>query len=325
MPLRLPDKWVWDFWLARSDGAHHVFYLQAPRLLGDTSLRHHHASIGHAVSTDLRQWRPVGDAVLPGPPGSWDDLATWTGSVIEHDDRWHMLYTGINRSEGGLIQRVGLAVSDDLLHWRKHPANPVLESDGRWYEQLDLERWRDQSWRDPWLYRDGAGRFNVLLTARSRDGEPDGAGVVARAVSTDLVDWQVRPPLTACGDFAQVECPQLVELDGRRVILFSCLAEDHSAARRERLGVGGVTGTFTYVSNEPDEAFVAGASPVVAPDSSEGPLYAGKLVDDAGNWAFMGFRGAGDRDFVGELSDPIRVRLDPDGSLRAIAGEEVAA
>ena len=131
MPLRLPDKWVWDFWLARDAQQHHVFYLQAPRSLRRSELRHHNASIGHAVSSDLRRWRVLPDALHPGPPGSWDDLATWTGSVIEHDGRWHMLYTGINRSEGGLIQRIGLAVSEDLTHWSKHPANPVLEADSR--------------------------------------------------------------------------------------------------------------------------------------------------------------------------------------------------
>ena len=35
VPLRLPDKWVWDFWLARSGDHHHVFFLQAPRSLVD--------------------------------------------------------------------------------------------------------------------------------------------------------------------------------------------------------------------------------------------------------------------------------------------------
>src|SRR5438477_10851503 len=112
MALRLPDKWVWDFWLAR-DTRHHVFYLQAPRSLGRSELRHHSASIGHAVSRDLRAWEVLPDALHPGPAGSWDDLATWTGSVVEHAGCWQMLYTGINRSERGLIQRIGLATSDD--------------------------------------------------------------------------------------------------------------------------------------------------------------------------------------------------------------------
>lgn len=68
----------------------------------------------------------------------WDDLAIWTGSVISRHGRWHMLYTGISRSESGLVHRIGLAVSDDLLRWEKHPANPVLQADPRWCELLDL-------------------------------------------------------------------------------------------------------------------------------------------------------------------------------------------
>jgi beta-fructofuranosidase len=35
MTLRLPDKWMWDFWLIRDGMDYHVFYLQAPRSLGD--------------------------------------------------------------------------------------------------------------------------------------------------------------------------------------------------------------------------------------------------------------------------------------------------
>jgi len=33
--LRFDDRWVWDFWLADEGPLTHVFYLQAPRSLGD--------------------------------------------------------------------------------------------------------------------------------------------------------------------------------------------------------------------------------------------------------------------------------------------------
>jgi beta-fructofuranosidase len=73
MTLRLPDKWVWDFWLAQDGPDYHIFYLQAPRLLGDPGLRHWNVSIGHAVSPDLRNWRVLPDALHPGSSGDWDD------------------------------------------------------------------------------------------------------------------------------------------------------------------------------------------------------------------------------------------------------------
>jgi beta-fructofuranosidase len=316
MPLRLPDKWVWDFWLAR-DAQHHVFYLQAPRSLHRSELRHHNASIGHAISSDMRRWSVLPDALHPGPAGSWDDLATWTGSVIDHAGSWHMLYTGINRSERGLIQRIGLAVSDDLIRWTKHPANPVLEADGRWYELLESVRWRDQSWRDPYLFVDPLGNgFRVLITARTRDGAVDGAGVLAHARSSDLIHWEVLPPLTPAGEFAQVECPQLIPLADRYLILFSCLAEDHSSVRTQRLGTGGVTGTYVFSAPKLDGPYSASATPI-EPTNGLGSLYAGKLVEsEPSGWGFMAFRGAGDRGFVGELTDPLPVQITDDGDLR---------
>lgn len=317
MALRLPDKWVWDFWLARDGRQHHIFYLQAPRALGLPALRHHNASIGHATSSDLRSWQVLPDALHPGPGGSWDDLATWTGSVIYDEGRWFMLYTGINRAERGLIQRIGLAVSEDLVHWEKHSANPVLEADPRWYELLDHTRWRDQSWRDPWLFRNpDDGTFHVLITARSRLGAPDGAGVVGHARSPDLVNWEVLPPLTDHGEFAQVEVPQLVRVNGCYELLFSCLAEDHSRERLARVGAPARTGTFAFTAKDLFGPYAPPDGPLTEPDGPLGTVYAGKLIEtEADGWRFMAFRGGDDGDFRGELTDPLPIERDENGRI----------
>jgi beta-fructofuranosidase len=315
--LRLPDKWVWDFWLVRDRGLHHVFYLQAPRALGQPELRHHNASIGHAASSDLHSWQVLPDALHPGPVGSWDDLATWTGSAIDHQGRWYMLYTGINHAERGLIQRIGLAVSDDLVHWEKHPANPVLEADRRWYDLLDQTRWRDQSWRDPWLFRDpDDGAFHALVTARSRLGAPDGAGVVGHARSLDLVNWEVLPPLTAHGEFAQVEVPQLVRVNDHYEILVSCLAEDHSHERLARIGAPARTGTFAFTAKDLFGPYAPSDVPLTEPDGPLGTLYAGKLIEtETDGWRFMAFRGGRDGEFLGELTDPLPIQMGEDGRI----------
>jgi beta-fructofuranosidase len=260
------------------------------------------------------------EALAPGPRGAWDDLATWTGSVIEHSRRWYMLYTGINLAEAGLIQRIGLAVSDDLITWRKHSANPVIEADPRWYELLDLTSWRDQSWRDPFLFRghrDSA--FHALITARSAAGDADGRGVVAHARSADLVHWEVLPPVTTPGDFAQVEVPQFVQLNGHRHILFSAHPEDHSRQRVNRLGPG-QEGTYTFTASASGEPFHPSAAPIAPESGPLGPLYAGKLVEAApGDWRFLAFRaGTGDA-FIGELTDPLPVNQNPDGQLSITA------
>src|SRR6266550_2810843 len=184
MTLRLRDNWLWDFWHVWHGEDCHLFYLQAPRSLSSEELRHHHATIGHAISRDLKNWTVIDDALHPGADGEWDDLATWTGSVIGHKGRWFMLYSGVNRSEGGLVQRIGLATSVDLYRWEKHPANPILEADPRWYEVLDLTTWYEQAWRDPWLFRDESdGSFHAFITARSRSGAPHTPLLVDLAIS----------------------------------------------------------------------------------------------------------------------------------------------
>ena len=181
-------------------------------------------------------------------------------------------------------------------------------------------RWRDQSWRDPWLFQvPGDNSFHVLVTARSRHGAPDGAGVVGHARSPDLVGWEVLPPLTEHGEFAQVEVPQLVRLNGRYEILVSCLAEDHSRDRVARLGTSGQTGTFVFSADELLGPYSYSSGPVAAPDGPLGALYAGKLVEaEAGTWRFMAFRGDGDRTFLGELTDPLPVYGESDGRILVV-------
>jgi beta-fructofuranosidase len=192
----------------------------------------------------------------------------------------------------------------------------VIEADPRWYDLLDLRRWRDQSWRDPWLMRDPTdGSFHALITARSRLGSTDGAGVVGHARSLDLVEWEVLPPVTQPGEFAQTEVPQLVRLNGRYEILVSCLAEDHSRERLRRLGGVGQTGTFLFSADELFGPYSGAEGPLASPDGPLGPLYAGKLLEEAGGWRFMAFRGDGDRSFLGELTDPLPVHQEQDGRV----------
>jgi beta-fructofuranosidase len=317
MALRLTDRWMWDFWLARDGADHHVFFLQAPRALGDPELRHRHATIGHAVSTDLVDWDVLPDALVPGPPGSWDDDATWTGSVLRHHGRWNMLYTGTCRAERGLIQRIGLATSDDLVHWRKHEANPVLEADARWYELLDLDAWFNQAWRDPWLFHHPVtGDVHALITARSAGGPPDGRGVVAHARSSDLVRWDVGPPVVGPGEFGEIEVPQLVGAGDRWHLLFSVPPVAHGERWRRRTGRPPRPAVYHLAGDAPLGPFAGSPEPVVASDRDEA-LFAGKLVaPGGGGWVYLATRLLGpDGAFVGELTDPVAVTVDPAGHL----------
>jgi len=191
--------WIWDSWVADDGDAYHLFYLQAPRSLGDAGRRHLNATVGHAVSTDLVSWEVLPEALGP-TPGSWDDLSIWTGSTVLGDDGvWRMFYTATStRGYGVRDQRVGLAESDDLVTWRKIGTSPLLVADPRWYQTLPEDVTASETWRDPQVFRDPDGDgWHMLVTARAREGDLRHRGVVGHAWSADLDAWEVRPPLSA--------------------------------------------------------------------------------------------------------------------------------
>lgn len=318
--LRLQEKWLWDFWFAQDGADTHVFYLQANRSLGDERLRHWNVTIGHAVSQDLRHWEVLPDALAPSAYGVDDDIepfdskTTWTGSIIKHNGRWYMFYTGSRESENGLVQRIGLATSDDLITWTKHGPHALVEADSTWYELLDLTLWHDQAWRDPWVMQGDDGRFHMLITARANHGPEDGRGVIGYATSTDLLNWAVRPPLTKPGDFGHLEVPQIVHLEGRYYLLFSCPHTTTARSMIERTGKK-QDGTHYMVGDAPLGPYRYVTDDFIVADGS---LYSGKIIHAAdGTPYYMAFHNYDKQgDFIGALSDPYSVEIDGIGRLR---------
>ncbi len=313
MTLALPDHWLWDFWFAVDGDRVHVFFLQAPRSLGDPELRHHAATIGHAVSTDLRTWELRPTAIEPSAPGAFDDLATWTGSVLRVGHRWHMFYTGISRAEDGRVQRIGHASSPDLDQWTKHGV--VLEADPRWYEKLHPGV-REEAWRDPWVWWDEpTDRFHMLLTARADRGPLDGRGVIGHATSPDLERWKAGPPVSEPGEFFHLEVPQLVHVGGAWRVLYCVTAGEHSAARLSRPGVLAQGGTHYLVGQNRLGPYRLESDDFLVGDA-QARHYAGRMLEHDGRWYFFAWENLDDAGaFVGALSDPMPVHVSPDGAL----------
>lgn len=318
--LDLDDDWVWDFWVVDDPaaepvvgtGSYHLFFLKAPRSLGDPELRHRNASVGHATSPDLRSWTRVADALAPQPAPAFDDLATWTGCVVRGDDGvWRMFSTGLSRAEDGLVQRIGLSTSDDLLTWRRDPT-PVLVADGRWYTTYRpggaaLE----EAWRDPWVVRDDDGLWHLYATAHVLVGT---GAAVAHAVSADLATWEVRPPLSGPSSrFTWAEVISLVELEGRWALVFSCLSDQMP---HDEPGSGGVWSVPVDGPGAPVD--LARAVRLTSED-----LYVGKVVPlrDGGHrfLAFENRDGAGL--FSGGVIDPCEVTWNDAGTGLQLVGD----
>ncbi len=336
MLLQLADTWTWDFWIADTGDEYHIYFLKASKiyhspdgrkdLIRNPDGRHTRTSVGHAVSRDLFNWKICDDAMEPSEDDAFDDLATWTGSVVKGPDAlWYMFYTGISYREGGLVQRIGLATSKDLYKWEKRKDFQPLAADSRLYEKLGESTWPNETWRDPWVFADPEGGWHMFITARAKTGVDDDRGVVGHAYSIDLLNWEIQAPLSEPGSgFGDLEVTQLSVMDGRPVLLFSCLAREFSLVRRSAGDAGGGKGGVWAV---PCESITGPFDILNAKLITDDQLYSGRLVQaHDSQWMFLAFANDDDTgNFVGHLADPLSASWQTDGTLalKDLAGPQL--
>jgi beta-fructofuranosidase len=327
--LSLRDKWIWDFWLARNGEDWHIYFLQADKSLGDPDLRHRNVTQGHAVSRDLSTWTHLGTCLRPAAAPAWDDWTTWTGSVVEGPDGlWHLFYTGTShQDEGGLKQRIGHATSRDMHSWERAGSGLCLDISGPDYEEHTPGHWHDRAMRDPYVIKDPDGDgWLMYFTARVPGiAEPNAGGSIGFATSPDLHHWTLQPPVYRGGMFGQMEVPQVFEHAGRWYMMFCTAGEHWSNAYRGLNPQRPVTGTHYLMAETPRGPWRIAPGPFF--DGHEpARRYAGKILETDGGLVAMGFlHTAGGKTFVGEVSDPIPVRVDAGGLLHTDPEEVPAA
>lgn len=168
---------------------------------------------GHVRSVDLVHWERCPIALKPD--SAFDDGGCFSGSAVVKDDRLYLMYTGNHYVSGTdhqvIWQDQNIAYSDDGLHFIKYSHNPVIKtppSDNA------------ADFRDPKLWWDGK-QWSVVIGSKSRLG----LGRALQYQSDDLLHWTYQGVLDAATASATEgnvwECPNLVELSGRKVLLFS--------------------------------------------------------------------------------------------------------
>lgn len=158
--------------LIRWHGQYHIFYQKNPN-----GPYWGHLNWGHMTSPDLLRWTELPVAISPAP--GFDSEGCWSGSVIEHEGRLALIYTGVDGVKAG----IALAFSDDGIHFTKHPGNPVIPRPPNTRDFLDF---RDPFvWRDVW--REGDGYSLIVGT-----GVRDVGGTALLYRSKDLMHWEYR-------------------------------------------------------------------------------------------------------------------------------------
>jgi beta-fructofuranosidase len=188
------------------DGRYHVFFQYNP----DEPI---HASIawGHVSSTDLLRWEEEPVALVPRP-GLIDAAGCWSGCVVDDAGTPTAVYTA--NPDHAWNTAVALARSDRTLRRWAQQERPVPGTAAPGGLEV----------RDPFVFSHQGHRYAVQGA-----GQPDGLPQLLLYGCDDLEDWAGLGALLTCDDpiaadlaSAHIwECPNLVHIDGRWVLLLS--------------------------------------------------------------------------------------------------------
>lgn len=159
------------------------------------------------TTTDMVNFTEEGE-ILPRGKREDQDLFCYTGCVVEHDNRYHIYYTGHNYhfpEEGKRKEAVMHATSIDGITWEKQPQDTFFAPDDR----EDIEQ---DDWRDPFVfYQEEEQKWWMLLCTRKKEGPSRRRGATGLLTSDDLVSWNYKgsywePHMCWCP-----ECPDLFQ------------------------------------------------------------------------------------------------------------------
>lgn len=170
--------------LKKRDGKYWSLYGAYPRQ-GGYELRPGYEGV--AVSEDGKSWKRAIDrpilSIHQDDVGEWEQDCIYQPWLVEHDNTFYNFYNAAN----GRIEQTGLALSENLLDWRRHPENPVVPNgpEGSFNEVFSA---------DPKVFRDGDYWTMIFF------GVGRGHAHIMAAFSRDLKHWTVNPePLYQAG------------------------------------------------------------------------------------------------------------------------------
>ncbi len=164
----------------------------------------------HASSSDLIHWEqhPIALPITDDSEGS-----ICTGSVFFHDDAYYAFYATRKRD---WTQHLSYAKSKDCLHFEKQLPNPFITVP---------EGYTAADFRDPFVFKDSNGRFQMLITSRVDNFHlHERGGCILRLSSDDFENWQSEgtEAITGgdAGEACAPECPDWFEINGWYYLLY---------------------------------------------------------------------------------------------------------
>lgn len=185
------------------DGKFHLFYQNWP-----FGAAHGLKQWVHTTSTDLVHFEETDVRLLPDH--AHDSHGAYSGSAYEVDDKLFLFYTGNVRDE----------------NWVRDPLQigAWMDKDGHIekFKEVLIQQPADvtEHFRDPQIF-DYKGQFYAIVGAQSHD--KSGFIKLYKAINNDVKNWVEVGDLDFGGTGSEymIECPNLVFVDGKPVLLYS--------------------------------------------------------------------------------------------------------
>ena len=320
---------LWDSWFCHHEGITHCIFCQqshseeTPAGVLEGEFARESGALGHAVSKDLISWETLPTTLYPGSPGSYDDYDLWNGNLVRHDGSYYLFYTARSSVEKGAFNRIALATSEDAVHWKRHPGNPISTPDTRWYHGEENPRrftrqlWPKVDWRDICVVPDEeGGGYWGFVAARRPAKEIASTSVIALCHSDDLVRWKQYPPCFSPDRYACIEVPEVFFLDGRWYLM--CLT-GNLYGQHNRSSERNLAGTTTIyaIADDPRGPYKEFEGNVlIGSENKQGFAARTVAIEDQRYLFYTQSEKRGEK-IIGSLSTPKLLTTDGDGRLYA--------
>jgi len=193
-------------------GNYHLFYQLTP-YSDESGVKYW----GHVRSRDLAKWEHLPIAIAPADDQGEESI--WSGScTINTAGQPMIFYTSIGKGKSPFNQAVQWAATgdDELIHWEKSPANPVLTETLHGGTKI-------YDWRDPFVFRDQKRTFMVLGGSLNESKGGQAVVNIYEAENPELTKWKYRGVLFQLPDAEArtAECPNFFKLGDEWVLFVS--------------------------------------------------------------------------------------------------------
>ena len=187
-------------------GVYHLFFQYNPY-----STKAENIFWGHVTTADFIHFSKTSCALAPDC--DYDNSGCWSGSAIVLGDTLYLVYTGFSLHEDGkYYQTINLAYSEDGIHFKKHPANPIIDT-------KDIPPCASiYDFRDPCAFAK-EGKLYIIVGSKSPEGKE---AMLLLYEGEDITHFRFLKKLVSSDRFGTMfECPNLVSYEDKSFIVMS--------------------------------------------------------------------------------------------------------